>query len=80
MGDRFARVRSSLLRTVSKCGPRGVFSLKKQLQQYDRDESGALDRDGAPPRSPRPASAHASPSSPALASPSVSTLTSPSAR
>ena len=78
MGDRFARVRSSLLRTVSKCGPRGVFSLKKQLQQYDRDESGALDRDGAPPRSPRPASA--SPSSPALASPSVSTLTSPSAR
>ena len=32
--DRFAAVRSTLLKTVSKCGARGVFSLKKQLQQY----------------------------------------------
>ena len=43
--DRFAQVRGGLLKTVSKCGARGVFSLKKQLQQYDRDDSGSLDRE-----------------------------------
>ena len=44
-GDRFSQVRSSLLKSVSKCGARGIFSLRRQLQLYDRDGSGVLDRE-----------------------------------
>ena len=44
-GDRFSQVRSSLLKGVSKCGARGIFSLRRQLQLYDRDGSGILDHE-----------------------------------
>lgn len=43
--DRFSEVRSNLLRSVSKCGARGIFSLRRQLQQYDRDGGGFLDHE-----------------------------------
>jgi Ca2+-binding EF-hand superfamily protein len=43
--DRFSQVRSNLLKSVSKCGARGCFSLKRQLQAYDRDDTGSLDRE-----------------------------------
>lgn len=43
--DAFSAVRSSLLRSVSKCGPRGIFSLRRQLEMYDRDSSGVLDHE-----------------------------------
>jgi hypothetical protein len=43
MSELFRRVTAALRGTVGQCGTRGLFSLRRQLEQYDRDGSGNLD-------------------------------------